>query len=67
MAVKHYYTSTWIKPDGTNVSAIWSPNGTCYRNLDVNGAKLYDYMGKPVRQQCKSKMLINSGVTYLVW
>lgn len=60
------YTSTWTKPDGTKVSAIWSPNGTCYTDLPMKGVKIYDYLGKPIRQQRKGKLLITSGVTYLV-
>ena len=60
------YTSSWTKPDGTKVSAIWSPNGTCYTDLPMKGVKIYDYLGKPIRQQRKGKLLITSGVTYII-
>ena len=60
------YTSSWTKPDGTKVSAIWSPNGTCYTDLPIKGVKIYDYLGKPIRQQSKGKLLITSGVTYII-
>lgn len=60
------YTSTWTKPDGAKVSAIWSPNGTCYKNLNISGVKLYDYLGNAIKQNSKNSFLVSSGVTYSV-
>lgn len=60
------YTSSWKKPDGTKVSAIWSPNGICYIDLPIQSVKIYDYLGKPVRLQRKGKLIITSGVTYII-
>jgi hypothetical protein len=60
------YTSSWKKPDGTKVSAIWSPNGICYIDLPIQSVKIYDYLGKPVRLQRKGKLMITSGVTYII-
>jgi len=60
------YTSSWKKTDGTKVTAKWSPNGICYIDLPIQSVKIYDYLGKPVRLQRKGKLMITSGITYII-
>ena len=59
------YYSTWAKPDGQKVLAIWSTS--CQRNVEIKTKGLYyivDYMGKKLRKS--KKIHTSESLIYLV-
>lgn len=60
------YISSWTRPDGSRVSAVWSANIDHSVNLGAMGAfKAYDYLGKPVTIN-KNNFVAKAGIVYIV-
>lgn len=60
------YISSWTRPDGSKVSAVWSANIDHSVKLMITGAfKAYNYLGNPISLQ-KTNFVAKAGIVYIV-
>ena len=58
------YRAVWHQPDGTEVTALWSPNGT--RQVEMSGLRhlhLFNHMGTPIPAR-GHRIAVGAGVVY---
>lgn len=62
------YHSSWERPDGTKVHAIWTTDISKEISVKLKGkGKMYDYMGSYKRNiKSANRISVNSGVTYVL-
>jgi hypothetical protein len=60
------YTATWTKPDGTNVSAVWTSALRTQIKMEIKGnPEYYNCKGDKI-QVDPDKFIVKSEVTYIV-
>ena len=60
------FTASWTRPDGKQVTAMWSPYVPVARKTgSLRGAQLYDHLGAP-KGKTPGKLTLSDSVVYIV-